>query len=216
MTQSETNQPALTWQELICRLDGVYAAKVILLDDETPAEIHILATTEKSPKSLTRDIQSALMAAFGIQVDYRVISIAQIHPDMSEKDSRLCYLGIDIKYLEGKGEVTVYLSCDDIHFEGKASYTARNTTSHLRGIALATLDGIAQFIASNGEKQSFFEILSTEMMEIGGRMANIVTLCDNQGKHYIGSSFIREHNDDAVVRAVLDALNRRITKHVAG
>lgn len=216
MTQSETKSSALSWQDLICRLDGVYAAKVVLLDDETPAEIHILASTAKSPKPLTRDIQSALMAAFGIQVDYRVISIAQIHPDMSEKVSRLCYLGIDIKYLEGRGDVTVYLSCDDIHFEGKSSYTARSTASHLRGVALATLDGISQFITTHANKYSRFEMISSEVMEIGGKPANIVTLCDDQGKCYIGSSFIREHHDDAVVRAVLDALNRRITKYLAG
>lgn len=216
MTQSDRKSSAQSWQELVCRLDGVYAAKVVLLDDETPAEIHILASTAKSPKSLTRDIQSALMAAFGIEVDYRIISIAQIHPDMSEKSSRLCYLGIDIKYLDGRGDVTVYLSCDDIHFEGKSSYTARSTASHLRGVALATLDGISQFITNNAGKPRRFEMISSEVMEIGGRPANIVTLSDNKGAYYIGSSFVREHHDDAVVRAVLDALNRCITKHVAG
>lgn len=211
MSQSEIKTIAQSWQELICRLDGVFAAKVILSKDDMPEEIHILADYSKSPKSLTRDVQSALMAVFGIEVDYRIISIAQVRPELSESATRLCYSGIDVKYFGGQGDITVYLSCGESQFEGKASYTARNTASHLRGVALATLDAVSKFALSNNSIHGRFEMISSEVVEIGGRAANLVTLCDDRGKHYIGSSFVREHHDDAVVRAVLDALNRRIS-----
>ncbi|HZK01724.1 MAG TPA: hypothetical protein VFC96_02560 [Anaerovoracaceae bacterium] len=213
MLQSETKPLALSWQELICRLDGVHAAKVVLGSDEAPEEIHILASTAKSPKALTRDVQSALMAVFGIEVDYRIISIAQIHSDLYSRIPRLCYLGIDVRYLDGQGNITVYLACGDSHFEGTACYTARNTASHLKGVALATLDGISKYVTTENNGHRHYEIISSEVVEIGGRPANIVTLCDDQGKHYIGSSFVREHHDDAVVRAVLDAVNRSISKY---
>ncbi|GAB1477412.1 hypothetical protein MASR2M70_22520 [Bacillota bacterium] len=211
MSQPETKPLAQSWQELICRLDGVCAAKVILGEDDNPEEVHILADYSKSPKALTRDVQSALMAVFGVDVDYRIISIAQVRTDMSERVHRLNYSGIDIKYLGGQGDITVYLSYEESQFEGKASYTARNTASHLRGVALATLDAVSKYAASNNTDKGRFEMISSEVVEIGGRAANIVTLCDDRGKHYIGSSFVREHHDDAVVRAVLDALNRRIS-----
>lgn len=67
-----------TWPELLCQLSGIYAANVVFSKDDRPEEIHVLASQEKSPKTLTRDIQSAAMAAFGVAVDYRIISIAQI------------------------------------------------------------------------------------------------------------------------------------------
>ncbi len=213
MLHQETKPPAMSWQDLICRLEGVYAAKVVLCEDGTPEEIHILASTAKSPKSLTRDIQSALMAAFGVEVDYRIISIAQIHPDMSEKDSRLCYSGIENKFIDGRGEITVFLSYGDLRIEGKSSYATRNTASQLRGVALATLDAVSKFITE--KNSAYYELITSEVIEIGGRPATLVTVCDEQGQHYIGSSLIREHHDDAVVRAVMDALNRRVSRFIA-
>ena len=62
------------WQELICRLEGVQAAQVVFAENGMPCEIHVLAGPEKSSKSLVRDIQSALTAQFGVQVDHRIIS----------------------------------------------------------------------------------------------------------------------------------------------
>ena len=66
------------WQELICRLEGVQAAQVVFAESGMPCEIHVLAGPEKSSKSLVRDIQSALTAQFGVQVDHRIISVAQL------------------------------------------------------------------------------------------------------------------------------------------
>lgn len=215
MLQPDTKLLALSWQELICRLDGVYAANVVLCEDDTPKEIHILASYTKSPKSLTRDVQSALMAAFNIDVDYRIISIAQIHPEFHDESTRLCYAGIDAKYFNGQGSISVYLSCGDSQFKGEATYTGRNTSAHLRGVALATLNAITQYISNKSEKYNYYDMISSEIVEIGGMPVNIVTLCDDKGKQFIGSSFIKEHHDDAVVRSVLDALNRRICKAVA-
>ena len=70
--------PETLWQELICRLEGVQAAKVVFAENGMPCEIHVLAGPEKSAKSLVRDIQSALTAQFGVQVDHRIISVAPV------------------------------------------------------------------------------------------------------------------------------------------
>ncbi len=214
MSQPETKQPALSWQDLICRLEGVHAAKVVLSTDSIPEEIHVLAGTTKSPKALTRDIQSALMAVYGIDVDYRIISIAQVHSDLTDRDCRLCYSGIDNRFIDGHGEVTVFLSHGDFRVDGKASYTTRNRPSFLRGVAVAALDAIAKCVSVKAG--GHFELITVEEVDAGGQPAALVTLCDEQGQHFIGSSFIRDNHDDAVVRAVLDALNRRISRLIAG
>jgi hypothetical protein len=210
--QSEVKFSVLSWQDLICRLDGVCAAKVVLSEENVPEEIHILASTTKSPKAITRDVQSALMAAFGVEVDYRVISIAQVHPNLQEKDCRLRYSGIDTKFIDGQGEVTVILSHGNCREEGKASYTTRNLTSLLRGVAYATLDAVSKFTSMNGGCQ--YDLVTTEIMEVGGEPVVLAVLCDEEGRRFVGSAFIRENHDDAMVRAVLDALNRRISRHI--
>jgi hypothetical protein len=200
------------WQKLICQLDGVYAAKVILSADKLPEEIHILATESKSPKALTRDIQSALMAVFDISVDYRIISIAQVSSKMIGKNIRLRFSGIHTKYIDGAGEISVILNYRDQQQEGKASYTGRHTFSRYRGVALATLDAVSKCINNNCRCQ--FELLSAKVIELAGKPAMLVALMDKEGYQLIGSASIEEDNDNAIVRAVLDAVNRRISQYI--
>lgn len=86
------------WQELICRLEGVQAAQVVFAENGMPCEIHVLAGPEKSSKSLVRDIQSALTAQFGVQVDHRIISVAQLSEGLVPRgDFRLAHTGLEIK-----------------------------------------------------------------------------------------------------------------------
>jgi hypothetical protein len=210
--QPETKSSVSSWQDLICRLDGVCAAKVVLSDENVPEEIHILASTTKSPKAITRDVQSALMAVFGVEVDYRIISIAQIDSNLQEKDGRLCYSGIDSKFIDGEGEVTVFLSHGSNRVEGKAFYTTRNMISHLRGVAYATLDAISKSMSINGG--GHYDLVTTELMEVGGNPVVLAVLCDEDGRQFVGSAFVRENHDDAMVCAVLDALNRRISRYI--
>lgn len=213
MLQPETKSSVTLWQNLICRLEGVCAAKVVLSPDDVPEEIHILASTNKSPKALTRDVQSALMAVFGVEVDYRIISIAQIHSELAEKDCRLCYTGIDTKYIDGRGDIVVFLSYGDSRVEGRASYTSRNRTSHLRGVAYATLDAVEKCTIENGS--THYDLITTEIIDVSGSPVALVVLCDEQGHQLVGSSFVRENMDDGMVRAVLDALNRRIARQIS-
>jgi hypothetical protein len=194
-------------QDLLCQLDGIYAARIILEKDKEPKEIHILASEAKSPKALTRDIQSALMASYGISVDYRIISIAQVAPKMIEKQIRLRYGGIETKFIDGCGNISVYLSWGDDRREGKASYTSR---SRYHGVALATLDAISKYISGNSN--CWFELITTELTKVGGMPVALVAMCDEHGQQLLGSSYVMEDADNAVVRAVLDALNRRIAR----
>lgn len=199
--------PQEAWQELLCDLDGIYAARVVFSKDEVPEEIHVLASETKSAKALTRDIQSALMAAFGASVDYRIISIAQVAPKMIEKRVRLGYAGIETRSSNGSGEISVFLTWGEDRKEGTAPYSSRHSFSRVRGVALATIDAVNKYISGNCQ----LELLTAEQVEVGGRAAIIAAICDEQGKQLLGSAFVLEDNDNAVVRAVLDALNRKIS-----
>ncbi|MGI6298907.1 MAG: hypothetical protein ACOX1T_07005 [Saccharofermentanales bacterium] len=70
---------------LFSSLGGVIAARAIFNDDEEIVEIHVLSDLTKSPKQLSRDIQSAAMAAFGLNIDYKLISIAQVDSGVVNK-----------------------------------------------------------------------------------------------------------------------------------
>ena len=99
------------WQELICRLEGVQAAQVVFAENGMPCEIHVLAGPEKSSKSLVRDIQSALTAQFGVQVDHRIISVAQLSEGLAPRgDFRLAHTGLEIKSAGGRVSASVTLA----------------------------------------------------------------------------------------------------------
>ena len=63
-------------EELLSTLPGVVAARIIADDQGTVGEIHVLTTTEVTPKQTVRNIESALIAHFGMRVDHRKISVA--------------------------------------------------------------------------------------------------------------------------------------------
>jgi hypothetical protein len=73
--------PAVTISELeaaLGQIAEVRAARIVASADGRIDEIHVLGLPGKAPKQLVRDVESTLIAGFGITVDRRKISIAQI------------------------------------------------------------------------------------------------------------------------------------------
>ncbi len=210
MLNSGVKSKAEAWQELLCRIEGIYAARVVFSENDQPSEIHVLAADAKSPKAITRDIQSAIMAAYGVTLDYRIISIAQLASDIIETHPRFRFIGIETRIFNGRGEITVTLSRDGEHKEGKSSYIGKHIYSRLRCVALATMDAISLHIG--GEFKDRFELILAETAEIGGNMAAIACICDDRGRQLLGNAFITEDSDNAMVRAVLNALNRHLSR----
>jgi hypothetical protein len=68
-------------ERLLTALAGVISAHVVTDDGGGLIEIHVLATSELHPKQVVRNIESALSAGLGIQVDRRIVSVAQIRAD---------------------------------------------------------------------------------------------------------------------------------------
>ena len=66
------------WKSLICKIEGVQSARVVFGPQGEAAEIHVISDERRGAKQVTRDIQSALMAAFDVEVEYGVISVARI------------------------------------------------------------------------------------------------------------------------------------------
>ena len=63
-------------EELLQTLPGVIAARIIAAETGAVDEIHVLTTTEVTPKQTVRNIESALIAHLGMRVDHRKISVA--------------------------------------------------------------------------------------------------------------------------------------------
>ncbi len=68
-------------EQLLGALAGVISAHIVTDDAGEMVEIHILATPEHHPKQVVRNVESALSAGLGIQVDRRIVSVAQIRTE---------------------------------------------------------------------------------------------------------------------------------------
>jgi len=198
---------AAEWQSLISKLNGVYAAHVVFSDAQEPQEIHVLASSRRNGKSLVRDVQSAISARYGIEVDYRIISVAQIAPSvMSGMGFRLTYAGISVRTSEKNVEVTVTLRRDTEEFTGTA-HGGSFQFSRMRSIAQATLDAVKACTGGT----SFFELASTELVRSNGRPIVITQIfCVPDLTPLIGAVYAEADADAAVVQSVLDAINRKL------
>ena len=75
-------------ERLLCGLPGVVSARVVAEAGGAIEEIHVLATERLHPKQVVRNVESALSAGLGLDVDRRVISVAQIRGDVASTAGR--------------------------------------------------------------------------------------------------------------------------------
>lgn len=64
-------------EELLATLPGVISARIVASGNGAVEEIHILTTSEVSPKQTVRNVESALIAHLGMRVSHKKISVAQ-------------------------------------------------------------------------------------------------------------------------------------------
>jgi hypothetical protein len=62
---------------LLDSLPGVISARIVTRPGGEIVEIHLLTSFEVSPKQTVRNVESALLAHFDLEVDHRKISVAQ-------------------------------------------------------------------------------------------------------------------------------------------
>lgn len=61
------------------KVPGVKSARVV--GNGEPSEIHIVASSERTPKQLVRDVQSLAMAGYQLSIDHRIVSVVQLEED---------------------------------------------------------------------------------------------------------------------------------------
>ena len=64
-------------EKLLVELDGVGSIKIVPDGQGVIDEIHVLSGSPLGPKRIVRNIESALLAEFGLQIDHRKISVAR-------------------------------------------------------------------------------------------------------------------------------------------
>jgi len=196
-------------QSLISKIDGVLNVKLVIEEEEL-REVHILGNTLRAPKQIVRDIESSLLAAFDYRIDRKIISIAQIQTDDSSALRRIKYSGIDFKTEGNALECTVYLTHDGEEFSEKVT-GIKTAANRKKIVAAATVRSVEDILG-----QAF--LFNVEDVFIhSSRDIDYVTVIVNMvlnetEETMVGSAIVKLDPNEAIAKAALDAVNRRILR----
>ncbi len=195
-------------EKTINSLNNVISCKVVV-DDEKISEVHVLADDSRNPKQISRDIQSAVMAGFDMDLDHKKISVAQV--DLQHdlvKNSRPKIKLISISSEGNKIEVVVELwDRGDIYESRVSGYNTPRIMQRL--LAEATLDCINDIVKMEN-RFVLEDIRKIRLIEQDVYVVGISLMEPMQEIFLSGTSVVRSDEKRSVVKAVLDAINRKV------
>ncbi|GMR01938.1 MAG: hypothetical protein BMS9Abin20_0262 [Acidimicrobiia bacterium] len=197
-------------EEGLSRLESINAARVVNQGDKI-TEVHVIAAVDKPAKHVVRDVQSMAMARYGLAIDRRVISVVQIRPQDLDltTTARAALMRIGETPNGTRTTVEVTLRHDDEEHTGSATGPAV-ASARFRLVGEATINAIEQTFPSMPP----IALDAVSVNTVGTRevvVAVVATAGDRGGEDLnVGSALSSGNTDDAAVKAVLNALNRRL------
>ena len=207
----------------LCRMGGVHAVRIVGDRAGRPTEVHVLADPTKPAKQIVRDVRAVAQTVFGIELDHRIVSVAQLNTneqntptgiELPRSEARARVGSINIEAVGLRAQVRVVLVDNDRELTGFAEGSVASA-ARPQLVAAAALDAVRQ-----GEPAAeAIHITSAEISRVGSNRVAVVTVVyvDPPSELVVsGSAVVRRDRDDAVARALLDATNRRLARAERG
>ncbi|MDA8210903.1 MAG: hypothetical protein M0021_03390 [Clostridia bacterium] len=200
------------YENIIRHIKDVVSARIVANEAGEILEVHVLARQNRGPKQLVRDIESAVMAQFGVAIDHKKISVAQMQQESSEgqiNEVRPRLVKVDLIITGVSAEAKVDLRIGEEIFEGKAGGPSA-TNNRLRLIVQATLGALEHYLRGT----CTFAVEDVLLAHLGRQEAAVVSLSlvTLIGEEYlIGSAFVKGDEWESIVKATLNAINRRLS-----
>lgn len=196
-------------EESLARLESVDAVRVVGNGDKV-TEVHVLSSPGRAAKQVVRDVQSLAMAQFGANLDRRVISVVQIAPERVQHDTaeRPAIVSILETPDGASSTVAVTLGWQSGEHTGSATGPAA-TSARLRLVGEATLHALDEMF----QDVPPMSLDTIGVATVGLRsvmLAVVLSGQDRQEQVSIGAALVAGDERDAAVRAVMDAINRRL------
>ena len=207
---SELHSNALTesWKALVTRLPGVLGAE-FTLENESVREVHILSDQSRNPKQIVRDVQSAMLAKFQVELDHRIVSVAQIPGSALRPPARrLRCEKLELSTSREGARASVHLVADGRHYSGQADCDL-SVGGRWRAIAQAAVAALNQILAP-GHVFSLDEVRRAAMGEHQAVLVGLVLKSGGKTEALLGACYEGEDPNFSVALATLDAVNRRL------
>jgi hypothetical protein len=188
---------------------GIYASRV-MMDKRCVSEIHIIATNERKPKQIIRDVETILCVKHGLRVDYRKISLVQLS---TEDLRRLPLARPEIRHvseenlgeqrrvrveIQGAGKIVLGEACERTDHPTPFYSAAQATVQCVEKLVGRQIDARVEY--------------ATALRLDAHEVAIVILTCwiEDREERLVGASFVGSHPAESAARATLDALNRRI------
>lgn len=190
-------------------LPGVRAARLVPGYERAVDELHVVADTDRAAKQIVRDVQTALMAQYGVPTDHRVISVARLEGASLPTRGSARRVTVRRVSVANEGLVTVaevVLDGPEGSLQGRADGPS-SASGRRRAVARATLDALRPTLPEDRH-------LEVEGVEVVAMTGTPVAVClvhvhtTTGGRSRSGSAVVGGDENDAVARCVLDATNR--------
>jgi hypothetical protein len=216
-------------QDLVSRIRGVSSCQITTDEAGRITEVHVVALAGKPAKLIARDVETCLKAEMGVDLDYKKIGVVifdrdddpPLHDDppspaspavefeefdVQEFASRFLFQGINVFKRPDGVRVEVSMIRDSEESVG-ISEVARSSTSLRRAVAEATLAAVSDLL----DESARLCLGEVRKVSLGTSQAVVVTaelVAGRDVSTLLGSAMIGDDDNDAIVCATLDAVNR--------
>jgi hypothetical protein len=203
-------------EELIQHVRGVLAVRVVQDEQGQIDELHVVGSPGRSAKQMVRDVESLLYVRGGLRLDHRKISLVQIAESVIQPPAaRVLLLEIDRGEAQPVPAVTVTLGMGDQRVQGTGRGRPDRVDPPARLAGYGTIHALDQLIGPRGQFR--LENLQRQLFgELEVCLAHLSLATDDGIETLLGISVLREDELAAVVRAILDAVNRRLQRLLGG
>lgn len=210
------------------RVPGVRSARIV--GEDAPTEIHIVAGRERSPKQLVRDVQSLAQAGFGVPIDHRIVSVVQLdedtpadrtidleadgHPAPPPEPPRSQRPLLERVVFATKGTsgwVKVALRWPDGEVTEGAGAAAGTREARARGATLATLNALEPHLSARGSSLEIDHVLVHRIGQTDAVLVRALLYDGTNAVPLVGSAVVHDDVATAAVRALLHAINRKLS-----
>lgn len=203
-------------------LAGVVSVRAVATADGQLEEIHVLSTAELHPKQVVRNVESALSAGLGLEVDRRIVSVAQVREaDYAGSELALPAEGSDApssareRFVLARYDTRTVgaqeTHCRVVLRRGEAEYSgAGEGANTVQGRAQAAARALfAALAASRGRDDLALE--GATLVEALGRTFVLVAAHAIEGRQTVpltGAAALGRSPEEAALLASLQATNR--------
>ncbi|MGI6097168.1 MAG: hypothetical protein ACOYBM_03520 [Dethiobacteria bacterium] len=204
------------FEKSIKKIKDIKAVNIVGSEDnDSIEEIHVLAEKKRTAKQIVRDIETLFKVKFGRDIDHKKVSVLQFGEDLKINNiPRLKFNSLALYRSSNRLEIKVELITPSGQCIAGEAVGLNSRTNRLRMVAEATVRAVEKVFDESLRLTASVE--NVNLFSLGGSrvaIAIIALIGEKENQQLVGSALVQDDENESVIRAVLDALNRYVEKN---